>query len=125
MIPLRPVIILALVILFSIASAIIYRFKKPKGDQLIMDAEKARNSANLAQAIELYTLATKELSQNWFIYYSRGLCYKDKKDFENAKKDFELAIKINPKWSLAAKKELDAINSGEIKLGENFDDVFR
>ena len=125
MIPLRPIIILALAILLYVASVVIYRFKKPKGDQLIIDAEKAKNSGNLPQAIELYSQATKELPQNWFVYYSRGLCYKDKKDFENAKKDFELAIKINPKWSLAAKKELDTINSGEIKLGENFDDVFR
>ena len=102
-----------------------YKYKKPKHDQLIINAEKARDSGNLDEAIELYSQATKELPQNWFIYYSRGLCYKDKKDFENAKKDFELAIKINPKWSLAAKEELDAINSGEIKIGEKFDDVFR
>jgi tetratricopeptide (TPR) repeat protein len=74
-------------------------------------AEEAFNRGDYAEAIRLYTLAIearlKEGEEGYdkevlaILYYNRGVCYNELKDFDKALADYSIAIKLNLKLAEA------------------------
>lgn len=72
---------------------------KAKAENSKLEGNKALASKNFDLAIEKYTEAISVLPTNPIYYANRAAAYTNLQDFDNAVKDAEAAIKIDPTYS--------------------------
>ena len=69
--------------------------------QKLDEAQKLAEAAQYAAAVKLYTEAISLKSDSAYVYFYRGYCYGELKQYERAIQDFEKAIALNPNFTLA------------------------